>query len=543
MKKIILSLLLALAVLFLSPSANAQGRPRNIFGAHLISPTHDEIRAACRLVNANGGQWGSLVRVLQEGELTPENLQAEYKILFEERCLYILRLATKIDDQGKWVLPSESTTNYITDLVKKTTPPSRGYYQLGNEPNRGDELGGDCLKNIPEYAHWFQKTKQAILEVSPEAVVMLGALDKAAPMIAPEYCDVKTFYKELIKAEPKIFDDISVLSTHSYFTGHNGFGCSLLTSHHAEKRYLFQLGVDHALGMSVIISETGGNQGANTVSNLQNAIALWQRDSKLLSLNVFVYHACDEKFHPFSLVDCPDSQMTPLGNAIYSNSKIVGEPEFTFSATTVGNFVKDLAENLDFITEITIENKSTDAIRRGEYELVLIGPSFDYSFSDFHLVLPGDTLRTKFTMNPGRTSGCPTLRFGLARKGQIVLELADWQPCIHESPTLELIDVRYPTGIVEETKAQLQCFDSEEAIVARENGTITQGLFKIDHVEGVNFVDEYRCVLIAEGSLPQQWYTHFSPGQNSQKAKTVWPIDKNQDGQFNLTDILNLYSQ
>src|SRR3989344_5075084 len=110
MKKIILSLLLALAVLFLSPSANAQGRPRNIFGAHLISPTHDEIRAACRLVNANGGQWGSLVRVLQEGELTPENLQAEYKILFEERCLYILRLATKIDDQGKWVLPSESKT-------------------------------------------------------------------------------------------------------------------------------------------------------------------------------------------------------------------------------------------------------------------------------------------------------------------------------------------------------------------------------------------------------------------------------------------------
>ncbi|OGK14201.1 hypothetical protein A3H80_00680 [Candidatus Roizmanbacteria bacterium RIFCSPLOWO2_02_FULL_37_19] len=543
MRKYIALLFLMACTLFLTPHVLAQGRPRNIYGAHLISPTHDEIRQACRTVNANSGEWGSLVRVIREGEMKPEDLQAEYNIAFEEKCLYIIRFATNIDDGGNWQLPTESTTEYIVNVIKNTRAPSHGYYQLGNELNRGDELAGDCLGNIPAYAQWFEITKQKILEVDKDAEVMVAPVDKASPHRPPTFCDAKIFYRELLNAQPTIFNNVSTLATHTYFNGHNMFGGPLISSYIAEKKYLFQIGVDHALGMNVIVTETGGDTGEETLANIQKAISAWEKDEKLLSFNIFTYNACDGNFASFSMVNCSDKSRTPLGEFIYSSQKIVGEPEFTFGATTTGTFVRDLAENLDFSTEISLINKSTDAIRRGEYELVLLGPSFEYSFSDFHIVLPGKELKTTFTMNPGRTVGCPTLRFGLARKGRVVLELAEWTPCIHQAPILEFPDLRYPTGQVELANAEVQCFDKNEQIVARENGQIKAGRLVIEHVEGVNFVDEYRCVLIAEGSLPQQWFMHFAPGENIEEANTLWPIDKNQDGQFSLTDILNLYSQ
>jgi hypothetical protein len=125
------------------------------------------------------------------------------------------------------------------------------------------------------------------------------------------------------------------------------------------------------------------------------------------------------------------------------------------------------------------------------------------------------------------------------RKGRLVLELADIQPCVHPAPSFELTQIKTVTnGSLDGQEGHVQFFDPDENIVFEGIGTIVGGILSITGVTGVDFDQNYRGVLLVNGCLPQQWYTHFQPGSNSQEAKTLWPLDRNGDGELTYKDVL-----
>ena len=549
-KRIVLAALLLTMALALPKDSYAQFHsPSNIVGAHLISPSDEDLKEACRMV----APWGWVVLVAREDEYSVEKLQSLHNIARDEKCLIFHRLATHFDSQNNaWARPSQETTNKIVNLCKNIVPSSKYFYlTLGNEVNRADEFGGAVDPKV--YAQWAQKAKEALSQECSNVVITFSALDKAAPDSGTSFMSASRFYREMIDTVPSIFDGIQAIATHDYPPNMNGScltsGQRSIVGYQWEKNLLKSLGVEQADSLKIFITESGWRIGSGGVSESEAAqdtscaYTTVGNDPSVMMRSHFAYKFCGEPFAAFSTIDCATNTQNAVGQTIQDFPKKSSQPEHEYKATTMAELVKNIVEDQKRTFNIRIVNKSTDNFRRGEYQLALLGSGFDYSFSDFAMVRPNETLETKFNFNPGKTSGCPTMSVGLLRNKNVVLELFNWQVCVHKPPRFTLTNIKSPLGVVDNVSAEAQFFDENEHLVTRHKETIRYGDLVINGVENVNFDNVYRGVLLIPGSLPQQWYVQFKPGENIQEARTVWPIDRNEDGKFSLNDILNIYSQ
>lgn len=547
---------LAWLVLYgLTPSVEGQFHAKNnIIGVHQISPSEKDIRDGCRLVNANGGAWGWQTIVLREGEYSVESLQKFHDIAREEKCILIHRLATSFGDGGVWNRPSESTINHFADLLSKVNTSTKYKYVVWlNEPNHASEFGGGC--DPAAYGNSAVAAAKALKEKDPHIIFMLAGLDLAAPESRPAFCDAGRFYQEMIAHVSGVYDQVDALASHCYPASFNGSatasGRRSILCYQWEKSLLQSLGVGKAANFKVFITESGWQHGDDNPSlehaatNLDIALRRWQQSSDIMAVTYFAYKFLTPPFNSFSVVS-EHNINNNVGFALSGIPKVAGEPEHIHKSTCTASFPKDVVENVPFILDLACTNIGTDiwnALTDG-YKLFLQSP-FQYSCSDFHVVKPQNKLRTICRINPGKTTGCSMLNVTMSRNNALLMNMFSADLCVNPPPVVQLTQIRrFPGATVDDGEAEVQVLkENNEELVYREKFSIEKGVISIPAVEGVNFDQTYRIVVLKQGSLPVQVVkVHFAKGTNQFETPMFLPIDLNGDGKFSLSDLISGFS-
>ncbi len=564
-------IVVASAAIQVAPSSIAQfSGDNNKIGVHLISPTDDEIRDACRsLVNINTAtsdeaSGGKLTLTLVKNHIDKETLQRYHDIAREEGCVFIHPIKNSFADPY-WKPLDQSTIDFFEKIFKDLRPSSKYLYVvLGNEVNRGDEWGGTC--DGATYARIAKSGAEQLKKAVPNIQIGLAGLDAYAPQ-SGFYCSQESFLKAALEAEPRLIDDdIDFQVVHEYpnadMTG------SLQNIWLSEKRILKNLGVSKDL--PVVISEIAwrrhrGLTAEASANKLYNALQSLEDEPSVWAITPFVYKFCGSPFDQFSLLQC--NVKTAAGNtvdepnavfdAIAAIPKIKGDPEHIHGAAVQLNVPQEVIENTDYTFTLEAVNKGTDIWRgiSGDYELKLFGPSdapsdgvqtgsttgsqpIRSSFTSFHTVKPDGTLRTKMRMNPGDIQGCPSFNGVLMQNGRVVLDLFSWQPCIVPHPDAVLRLLSFP-GNPYSGVGEIQIFDINEKLVFRQQVSVSEGVANVPQVRGVRFEGEYRIVWLSPGNLPVQiTNARFHKGLNEFKPPMLLPLDSNKDGALSLSDIL-----
>jgi hypothetical protein len=246
--------------------------------------------------------------------------------------------------------------------------------------------------------------------------------------------------------------------------------------------------------------------------------------------------ANDASFYPSS------DTLVNRDNQTYQSGGIVP----SWSCMVTSTFPKDVVENVPFDITIECENEGTDIWDglNGDYNLVLQSP-FTYSCTDFHTIKPRNVLNTTCSIQPGKTSGCPTLNVGLTRKNTLLMNMMSSEICVYPAPKMTLTNMRrFPGTPIAEGVAEVQIIrEDTEKFVSRSQILIQNGVAEVPRVEGVNFDDSYRVVILKPGSLPVQIINvHFGKTTNSFEVPVFLPIDRNEDGKFSLSDLISSYS-
>ncbi len=558
---------LSCAAFFMPAAVHAQfGTADNIIGVHQISPSKEDIRAGCRMVNANGGAWGWQTIVIREGEYTVSQLQELEDIAREEKCILIHRLATGFAENGAWAKPTDKTIKYFADLFSQEekidpsgkkvptllTSTKQAFIIWLNEPNHGAEFGGSC--DGVAYGNSAVAAARAIKEKNSNVVFMLAGLDLAAPESRPSFCDAGRFYEDMLAGVPQVVDYWDALASHCYPMNFIGSattsGRRSVVCYRWEKSLLQSLGVSKAADFKVFITETGWKHGAGGIpvsyaaDNLRIALQRW-KDDGIISASYFAYKFLTPPFDTFSLMN-QENQGNEIANVLAGFPKINGKPDQIYKSTCTGTFPKDVVENVPYDIQIECENKGTDIWNglNGEYSLVLQSP-FEYTCSSFHTVKPHGVLRTTCTINPGTTSGCPTLNVGMMSEGSLLMSMMNTEMCVYPAPRLELTNMRRFPGIdINGDTAEVQVIkESTQKPSYRTSALIENGSIIIPAVEGVSFDDTYRVVVLKQGSLPVQIVNvRFGKTENKLEVPMFLPIDRNEDGKFSLSDLISNYA-
>ncbi len=560
-------LIVGYGLFFTAQGSHAQfDRPNNLVGVHQISASKKDIRDGCRMVNANGGAWGWQTIVIREGEYTVQQLQEVEDIFREEKCIPIYRLASGFGDNGSWARPTEKTIKYFADLFSQIEPKGEAQNTTVfksatkythviwlNETNHGAEFGGSC--DPVAYGQSAVAAAKALKEKNSNIVFMLAGLDLAAPESRPAFCDAGRFYQDMISGVPQVVDYWDALASHCYplnFTGSpTTNGRRSIMCYRWEKEFLQSIGVKKAADFKAFITETGWKHGIEGVpigyaaESVRLALNRWQEAGDVEAVTYFAYKFLTPPFDSFSLVN-QENMGNEVAFAISGSPKIEGDPEHIHKATCTSTFPKDVVENVPF--EITIEctNEGTDIWNglNDDYGLLLQSP-FTYTCSDFHMVKPRNVLSTTCTINPGKTSGCPTLNVGLTRRGSLLMSMMRTEVCTYPAPKMTLTNMRrFPGTPIADGVAEVQIIKEDtETFITQAQTLIQNGMAELPKVEGVNFDDSYRVVVLRPGSLPVQIINvHFGKTQNSFEVPVFLPIDRNEDGKFSLSDLISSYS-
>jgi hypothetical protein len=525
----------------------------NKFGVHLISPTDEEIRDACRnLANMNTVSptkaWGGkLILTLVKDQINLETLQRFHDIAREEGCVFIHPIKNSFADPY-WKPIDQSTIDFFENIFKDLRPSSKYLYVvLGNEVNRGDEWGGTCSGTA--YAHIAKSAAEQFKKTVPNIQIGLSGLDAYAPQNG-FYCDQDNFLKDVVLAEPRLIDDLIDFQVVHEYPNADMTGV-LQNIWSSEKNTLKNLGVGKDL--PVVISEIAwrrhkGLSQINAANRLQQAMEKLNNEPRVWAITPFVYKFCGSPFDQFSLLSCNVKTATgetidkpnAVFDAVAALQKIKGDPEHIHDARVQTNLSNEIIANTNYNFDLQVTNLGTDIWRgiSGDYSLKLFGPTVKSSFTSFHRIRPNGVLRTTFRVNPGDLEGCPEFKGALLQNGRVLLDLFTWKPCIMPHPDLAVELSTFP-GNAFNGVGEIQIFDKQEELVFRQQVSVSDGKAQVPQVTRVRFEDAYRVVWLSPGNLPVQIVdVRFHKGLNELKPPMLLPIDSNKDGALSLSDIL-----
>src|SRR3989344_8206089 len=151
--------------------------PNNRFGIHILEP--EDLPAAARLVNGNGGDWGYVTLVIRQNDLNREKWQAVFDEMRRRHLIPIVRLAT-VAEKSYWVKPRIADVNrWVEWLNSLNWVIQNRYVILFNEPNQAKEWGNEI--NPREYALIAQEFHNQLKAVSADFFILPAGLDTAAP--------------------------------------------------------------------------------------------------------------------------------------------------------------------------------------------------------------------------------------------------------------------------------------------------------------------------------------------------------------------------
>lgn len=339
----------------------------NIFGLHLTQSS--DVESASKIINSNGGDWGWITIVIPLNNLDHQTWQNFFDKCRKYHLIPLVRLATYGEDDN-WKQPNTSDIDNLTNFLNSLNwPTKQQYIILFNEPNHGQEWGGEVdVKNFVDISIYASKK---LKELNPNFYILSGALDLAAPDKKNEYKSAKTFYQEIYNYNPNYFNYLDAIASHSY-PNHGFIGTPKDTGQHSIQGYKWELDYIEKLGIAkelpIFITETGWphKEGINKRNNfyttnttakfLLDTYKLWSKDPKIQAITPFIYNYPNEPFDHFSWLDS-NQNLYPSYQNLVDYPKNKNKPE----QITKYEFYKNqipfmIFGNTEYNGQITLKN-------------------------------------------------------------------------------------------------------------------------------------------------------------------------------------------
>ncbi len=290
------------------PSVTAESKRENKMGVHLLlddgrnrwpAPLWAEHLDYARQAV---GEWGYVTELIRLDDLDTERWQQFMDLCAQLELTPVLRLATTFDRTENWWRSPERDSDgtygsvaarYADFISALAWPADRHYVIVGNEPNHGNEWGG---QPDPEaYAQFLIDVADAVHAADPKAVILNAGFDPYTPHTGSQpfsdgmyNMDEESFLDQMRAAHPDVFTHIDVWASHPYPLGpltdgpwEQAYGVDLLNDAHNPQHVeppaginnrgingyeweLFKLSTYGLPPLPVMITETGWRHAEST---------------------------------------------------------------------------------------------------------------------------------------------------------------------------------------------------------------------------------------------------------------------------------------
>jgi hypothetical protein len=288
-----------------------RGTPNNKIGMY-VNNIADDVKAAAKLVNSNGGDWGYVLLTMNIGDRDVSH----WKDLFGAASKAHLSPIVQLSNNGVCNVDKMDFEGVAKTLDKAGWSGKHIYVSIFNEMNSKDYW---CEKIAPdEYAKALDKAIKAFDKVDKKFFIMPGAFNSSA-RTQDRYLAEETYLSRMNQAVPGIFNKIDGWSTHSYpqpnFSGDPHNLPSWYGTRDTINNYTWEMSVLKSNfginGLPIFITETGwlhkeGQSGcvqysqnnllsADTTANrFKDAyINYWLNDSRVVAITPFVFRSTD----------------------------------------------------------------------------------------------------------------------------------------------------------------------------------------------------------------------------------------------------------
>lgn len=554
MRKILFSIFI---FFFLSGSVYAvtsvNERPNNKFGIHLAVPSDEDLEAAAKLVNSEGGEWGYVTLVIQDNDLNIDKWQEIFNKLRRFKLIPIIRLATHPEGEV-WARATEADVdkwrlflNSLNWVVKNR------YVILFNETNHGSEWGGEA--DPQNYARVALAFAQTLKKSSPDYFLMLAGFDQATPQAPPNYLSA-TYYLGAVMDTlgkddfEKYFDG---LSSHSYpnpgFSGTpTDLGLGTVRGYESELNFLEGKGTTKTL--PVFITETGWKRGGlseETVADyLRQAFEnVWLGDSRVVAVTPFVLNYQSDPFLDFSWRKLNDNSFYPQFETVRRMGKLKGEPQQVEQGNFLRQMPKELVQDSSFKFRLEVENTGQGIWEtKDNYEFKLVSrDNYFYHFSPLVQIEPQEIAELDFEFHTPKKLGQSQLKVGLFKNEEPLFLSGNWPikiiPLANITLKYRLLGFRNSGN-----DFQAEIYDENQNLVhVSRHLTGNKGIITLKKVRNVAVGEKYRVVLLKPYYLPRQTYITLAKKNNEAKFGVHLPLDWNGDGAWSAKDWLAIFER
>ena len=289
-----------------------RGTANNKIGMY-VNNNVDDIKAAAKLINSNGGKWGYVLLTMTVNDRNTSGWQDLFDAASKSQLIPIVQLYNNgICDPKK--LDFKGLANTLNSVK---WPSSRRYISVFNEVNSKDYW---CENISPDqYAKALDNAISAFKAKSSKFFIMPAAFNSSA-RTQDRYMSEDTFLVKMNQAVPGIFKKIDGWATHSYpqpnFSGNvynlpAGYGARDTINNYTWEMAVLKnnFGIN---GLPIFITETGwlhkeGQDGCEqySQSNLLSAdtvatrykdayLNFWLKDTRIVAITPFIFRSPDK---------------------------------------------------------------------------------------------------------------------------------------------------------------------------------------------------------------------------------------------------------
>jgi hypothetical protein len=344
--KLLLIFIASISVFFINTTSafaivNPTEVSNNKVGIHILS--ENDLEDAYQLINSSGGDWGYVTVVITEAERDKERWQNAFDQMRRKHIIPIIRLATK-PSGANWDAPQEAEiNNWVAFLNSLNWVTKNRYVIINNEPNHSKEWGGRL--DPAGYAKYLKQISKKLKEASPDFYILPAGLDPAAANRNPTMSSSK-FIREMILAEPDVFDFIDGWTSHPYPN-------ASITSYKSELQIINKK-------LPVFITETGWTlekySEPEVTKNIIDAYKNVWNDPEIVAVTPFILNYDSPPFNYFSWKKSNGTFYTYY-TEVKNMPKVKGDPVQVESGQILGAFVEPIMfSKMDFVGAILAKN-------------------------------------------------------------------------------------------------------------------------------------------------------------------------------------------
>jgi hypothetical protein len=524
--------------------------PNNKYGIHIAELT--DLKDAAGLVNSNGGDWGYVTLVIQDGDRNVGKWQEIFNSMRRLHLIPILRLATHPEGDS-WKIPQkEDAKRWVSFLDSLIWPIENRYVILFNEPNHSKEWGNTI--NPEEYADVALFYAAALKEQSPDFFILPAGFDMSASSDG-QAMEASEYIKRMYSSKPEFFSKIDGWTSHSYpnpgFSGSPyAMGKGTIASFLWELQFLNSLGITKPYPL--FITETGWthNEGkysggrltpGDVANNLTLAASGVWNNPRIVAITPFLLNYQGSPFDNFSWKKLNSSEFHPQYQMYQKLVKTKGMPNQHESYQLKEPLFPDtLVTNSTYTLEGELTNTGQGIVDPDNgYEITVNGldKGFSYLPDPLPKLEPTEKGPVKIHVRTPLEEGVYHVTCSITR-GQKKIVVEEKDVTLIPPPTMTL---QMTLGWKKESKADhvlILVYDHEDTLLHKfqdltvENGSLTvTGLYNM--IPGKS----YRIVVVAPYYLPRQQIVTLKEGRTTESLKRLLPFDFNKDGTLNMLDL------